>query len=286
MKKIGVLLILIMLCVLFGCDKKLPVVEKIFEINANVKTIDIEEINGDISIKKSDKEYSYIKYSENEENYILKIEYDEDNNDLEIEREDTRDFITKNKKIESIVELYLATDNLIIEIDVDNGNVIVSDVNATSIDIETDNGNISISKYNGELTTETVNGKTEASDVEAKQFKLNGSNGNIKIENIKIAERLTLITKNSEIEIKDSAFEKCYVENMNGKVNLQKLEISTKLEVKVNTGEINLSLLGKRADYTVNASSKAGKVAAESGVGKIEIKLNTEIGNINVSYGE
>lgn len=233
-----------------GCSlfkKKYAKVEtKEYKLKAsNYKKIEVENPNGDITIKRSDND-SIITIKAEITRYVSKKELDQPSKDVILDIDSSgstlriADIVNKYDnsfhiqfnmhKSTSVDYIIYVPSGIEINVDGTNGKVNLKEFN-NDVKVELTNGNLNIENVYGKLKMELTNGSINAKLDSTKSLDFETTNGNIKLEvGEKFSGNFSAKTVNGKISRKNVTFESTDEEKKDFKGILGKGDATVKLE--------------------------------------------------------
>ena len=288
MKKQGFLIALLILSmlVLVGCKKTLTT--STYQTESAVNKITFEDTVCDLEIKTTDESNLYFEYNELKETYTYTITMNNQTGSLVIKRKDNRKgFYKSNFNSTPKTTIYVPEEAEVeLSIKVGTGNISVDGLKSKAMNIEASTGNISLlnitSSEECNITART--GNISITDSNISSFKSDITKaGNYEIDNSSFSDKLELIGYATKASLKGTTSNSITIEIKTGEVEFKNAEVLNILNITVTTGDIDVSLLGKRSDYTVTKKTGMGDNTVQ-GDGALIVNLTTTVGDINVEY--
>ncbi len=280
-----ILSIFVFVFALAGCKKALSTTT--YNVETEVKKVTLEDSACDVTIKSTEEENLYFEYSEIEGKYTYVITMNNQTGSLVVRRKDSRKgfvkgtFTTTPKTIVYVPETY----EIEIDVKVNVGNIKLEDVNLTSGKVELTSGNINIDdiETSGALELKSTAGNIEVSNSIINDFSSDLHSGSYDVKSSTFAEKVKLVGYASSVTLENITSDNINVEVTTGDVEYFNAEVKKALNITVTTGDIDISLNGKKSDYTL--TKKTGMGENETiGVGAFAVNLSTTVGTINVTY--
>jgi hypothetical protein len=170
--------------------------------------------------------------------------------------------------------LYLPADRTYtLTLSTNNGNITLNGqtYNVKGLDLETNNGNITV---NGEVYSQTkITAETD--------------NGNVKVKQADAVERICLQSNNGGITVENGVkAATLYIETNNGELSIMRAD-GQNITLETNVGNITSTIVGKQADFTIDADTDVGTTNLHSQtLGAKKLTVKTDVGNITVNFTE
>ena len=289
MKKVlSIISIFVLSLMLIGCSKRITLENKTYETEENIEVIQVNDINMNITIKKSNTDKITVEYGTAKE-YTLYVTYEHSNKSLTLRREQAKSMFFNSYDFDKNAETVITVPEDIevkYTVAIDNGSISVSNVKAKDSSFRTYNGSISLKNVNASEKVElkTDNGSVSLKESDLKELKVNVGNGSIKLEDINVEEDLFTKTDNGETRYENVVASKIESESGHGEQILRNVDFTVIMSVKTTTGAINLSLKGKRSEYLATASAGTGKVSGTTEEGTKNVNCRTTVGDVNIKY--
>ncbi|MDH6365340.1 DUF4097 and DUF4098 domain-containing protein YvlB [Enterococcus sp. PF1-24] len=137
------------------------------------------------------------------------------------------------------------------------------------------------------LDLETTNGKVLIENLEVEKAKINTTNGEIKINNSNFSDYLESETTNGKVLLEDNEIADGTIETTNGKVIFANLAITNSLSVETTNATVSGDIVGHQKDFeitskTTNAKSNLPKNSSNSA--KKILEIETTNGSIMVDF--
>ena len=280
-----IIFILSLILSLVGCQKVLST--STYSVENEVKKVTLEDTACDIVFKTTEEEKLYFEYSELENKYTYVITMNNQTGSLVIKRKDNRKgFMKGSFTTTPKTTVFVPKDS---EIDLDikctTGKINLNDIKIKDATVNLTTGDITIDniKGSGSFELKSTSGKIKLSNSEINDFSSDLHAGEYLVENSAFSEKIKLVGYASAVELKDIDSENINVEITTGDFEYKNAEVKKVLSVTVTTGDINVSLTGKKADYTVTKKTGMGEKEVV-GSGPLIVNLVTTVGTVSVEY--
>ncbi len=171
-------------------------------------------------------------------------------------------------------KLYLPADRTYtLTLSTDNGSITLNGqtYNVKGLDLETNNGNITV---NSEVHSQTkITAETD--------------NGNVKVKQADAVDRICLQSNNGGITVENGVKPATlYIETNNGELSIMRAD-GQNITLEANVGNITSTIVGKQADFTIDADTDVGTTNLHSQtLGAKKLTVKTDVGNIKVNFTE
>lgn len=291
---------------------KTPLDEKHYSENAEFESIEINDRDMNISVKKSSDDKIHITYFENDneyydistENSVLKftrnVEYKWYHYIFNI------DFFSYEMIIE-LPENYKCEMNL----KTSNSKISINDVSLISLNAKTSNGKIIASRIDCSENADLYNsnGAIDISDISLSgKLSADTSNGHIILENINTTDDIKAHSSNNKITLKNTvcnnikcitsngvitandifSSENIELETSNNKVSVTNLQFTNECSLTTSNGIITGTMPGKTIDYTITSQTSNGKNSLPEKLngGDKKLRVKTSNGKIDINFAE
>ena len=288
MKKLTYFIITLALALLLAsCSTRIILDEKVYEVDSACENIIIEEAVMNVEVR-LDKSIQNIKvtYYEKDDTYYLSNDFSNLTNTYKAQR------IQPNKKMsydfsDDYSTLVLVPENFSGNVTVKTGvgNITLSSFNGDNVDATSHVGNIKLSNINAEeVVLKNSTGNINIDTLNGETLNVKNSTGNITLSNTTINKDIMLENSSGNITGNVVKSESFNAKNSLGNINITKLEIKDYSEIKNATGNVVLSFVGDKDLYNTDLSSGIGDVKGSTTGGDLRIKVETEVGDIKLSY--
>lgn len=278
---------LILLVSLASCATKIDLDEKTYEVDSTCENIIVEEAVMNVEIRKDSKVKNItVTYYEKEEKYYLSNNYSNVTKTYKAQR------VQPNKKLDYSFSSDYKTLVLVpedfggtVNVRTGVGNINLSNFNSKDLTVTSSVGNINISNLSSDaVEVKNSTGNIIVEGLDASTLQIKNSTGNIKVNNVVVDNEIKLENSSGNIDGNNVKGLSVNAKNSLGNVSLLKLDVSSFVEVKNATGNVTLSVTGDKDLYTTTLSSGIGSTKGEATGGDIRINIETEVGDIKVSY--
>ncbi len=154
--------------------------------------------------------------------------------------------------------------------------------------VETSSGDIKVTSVNagGTLSVDTKSGKTELDEGAAKEdFIVRTLSGDTNVSAVQVGNHISIKASSAALFLdKAQANGDITIETKSGDIRFQALNVGN-LSLTSSSGAVNGSINDKRENYTINATSKSGRVRVpESAGGSKRLDVTTKSGDINIDF--
>ena len=286
---LSILLIFMTLFCLVGCAQRLELEEKEVIADVEIKRIVLDEVTMPLEIYEDPNiENPKVSYYTHDK-YKLDVSVIYASNTLKLERKFERTTFTPtftfDLKCKTII--YLPT-NYSGELDLETttGSMKIEGISSGEIKIDVTTGAISLNNVDvdGEVDICTTTGAVKVESLNAKELSIDSTTGDISVLNSTIEGRIETDLTSGKTSLENVKAESIKAEATTGLINLQSVEISVLIDANATTGDINISVLGKKEEYTTKLSSATGSTTGATEGGSKKITCETTVGKIKVEY--
>ena len=276
--------LLVFVLTLLGCKSALSTAN--FSTESEVKKITIEEIACDIEILPTDDSILSMEYSELKEKYTYVITMNNQTGSLVIKRKDNRKgFAKESFTNQARTTIYIPNDfEVELDIDCNAGSINIDDVNTKDIAIDLNAGDVKIRNIKSEnkIDIKVQFGDITLNNVDTTELSCDLNAGNYEIQSCNFSEKMTIKGYAGDAELSDVKSPNNNIEITNGDVEYYYVEVLKTLNITVTTGDINISLTGKKADYTLTKNVMG--TTETVGSGSLIVNLSITVGRAEVTY--
>lgn len=258
-------------------------VEKIFECENEIEQVVLSVTNGDVEIKKTDKEKAYVeaRYDEVTSN----VTFSQDNATLTLVDEIKRFVNSWNWESPTYTVYIPIKDCVFVDIKGVNGKITVNEGSFKDLNIDVTNGLITVKNTtcDNDISVKTVNGAVYVDNVTATagSIKVESVNGMLKINNaVAIDNLLNFKTTSGLIEISDTQSKVLSCVTHSGAVNVSRIKADG-IKIRTSVGAINCSIAGNPAEYVMCEEEQFESILGE---GKKVYCLKTNVGSKNCTF--
>ncbi len=287
-KLLSIISIFALSLMLVGCSKRITLENKTYETEEDIEVIQVNDLNMNITIKKSNTDKITVEYGTAKE-YTLYVTYEHSNKSLTLRREQAKSMFFNSYDFDKNSETVITVPEdkeIKYTVAIENGGITLSNIKPLESSFRTDSGSISLNNVisSEKVELKTINGEVSLKDSEFKELKVNVNNGSIRLDTVEVKEDLFTKTDNGETRYEDVTASKIESESGHGEQNLRNVDFIVIMSVKTTTGAINLLLKGKRSDYLATASAGTGKVTGTTEEGQKNVTCRTTVGDVNIRY--
>ena len=232
----------------------------------NIKSINIDTINDDVTVESSDSNNIEVTYYDNK---ISQYKITDNDSTITIKERDDNilklnfNFITKKKDL-----IIKVPKRLVPELELSNtvGDVKLSNLNLTNVKITSNVGNIKLEKLNiNNLSIDNTSGNTVISNINSKdgEFNVNSESGNINLTNLNNFNIANIKNTTGDISLNDSSSTKFNIDSSTGNININDLNNSSveSISCKISTGNINAKNIN--ASKLISLEARFGNIYAD-----------------------
>lgn len=232
----------------------------------NIKSINIDAINDDITLEPNDSDNIEISYYDS---HISQYKITDNDSTLTIKEQDDNilklnfNFIIKRKNL-----IIKVPKKLISELELRNtvGNVKLSDLNLTNVKITSNVGNIKLEKLNiTNLSIENTAGNTVVANINSEdgEFNINSESGNIYITTLNNFNIANIKNAFGDVSLNDSSSTKFNIDSSTGNTYINDLNNNSieSISCKITTGNINAKNIN--ASKLISLEARFGNVYAD-----------------------
>ena len=264
--------IILMIIAVIMNDGKIPLFANHYEekhyvkLADNIKSINIDTINDDVTVESSDSNNIEVTYYDNK---ISQYKITDNDSTITIKERDDNilklnfNFITKKKDL-----IIKVPKRLVPELELSNtvGDVKLSNLNLTNVKITSNVGNIKLEKLNiNNLSIDNTSGNTVISNINSKdgEFNVNSESGNINLTNLNNFNIANIKNTTGDISLNDSSSTKFNIDSSTGNININDLNNSSveSISCKISTGNINAKNIN--ASKLISLEARFGNVYAD-----------------------
>jgi|GEM_PF-4372829 len=152
----------------------------------------------------------------------------------------------------------------------------------------TTNGSLSFSdvQADGSITGKCTNGKITLNRVSAGNIHVSSTNGKLDLSDIISRGEAAFKSTNGSVTAVNIAADTLEMHTTNGKISAEHIKVSAKLDISSTNGAIVGSVIGRPADFTVDARTVNGKnnLKGVTGGGAKALNLRTTNGKIDIAF--
>ena len=232
----------------------------------NIKSINIDTINDDVTVESSDSNNIEVTYYDNK---ISQYKITDNDSTITIKERDDNilklnfNFITKKKDL-----IIKVPKRLVPELELSNtvGDVKLSNLNLTNVKITSNVSNIKLEKLNiNNLSIDNTSGNTVISNINSKdgEFNVNSESGNINLTNLNNFNIANIKNTTGDISLNDSSSTKFNIDSSTGNININDLNNSSveSISCKISTGNINAKNIN--ASKLISLEARFGNIYAD-----------------------
>ena len=232
----------------------------------NIKSINIDTINDDVTVESSDSNNIEVTYYDNK---ISQYKITDNDSTITIKEQDDNilklnfNFITKKKDL-----IIKVPKRLVPELELSNtvGDVKLSNLNLTNVKITSNVSNIKLEKLNiNNLSIDNTSGNTVISNINSKdgEFNVNSESGNINLTNLNNFNIANIKNTTGDISLNDSSSTKFNIDSSTGNININDLNNSSveSISCKISTGNINAKNIN--ASKLISLEARFGNIYAD-----------------------
>ena len=264
--------IILMIIAVIMNDGKIPLFANHYEekhyvkLADNIKSINIDTINDDVTVESSDSNNIEVTYYDNK---ISQYKITDNDSTITIKERDDNilklnfNFITKKKDL-----IIKVPKRLVPELELSNtvGDVKLSNLNLTNVKITSNVSNIKLEKLNiNNLSIDNTSGNTVISNINSKdgEFNVNSESGNINLTNLNNFNIANIKNTTGDISLNDSSSTKFNIDSSTGNININDLNNSSveSISCKISTGNINAKNIN--ASKLISLEARFGNVYAD-----------------------
>ena len=264
--------IILMIIAVIMNDGKIPLFANHYEekhyvkLADNIKSINIDTINDDVTVESSDSNNIEVTYYDNK---ISQYKITDNDSTITIKERDDNilklnfNFITKKKDL-----IIKVPKRLVPELELSNtvGDVKLSNLNLTNVKITSNVGNIKLEKLNiNNLSIDNTSGNTVISNINSKdgEFNVNSESGNINLTNLNNFNIANIKNTTGDISLNDSSSTKFNIDSSTGNININDLNNSSveSISCKISTGNINAKNIN--ASKLISLEARFGNIYAD-----------------------
>lgn len=243
-------------------------------LNIDNPSLEIQAINGKITIKPWNKEIISIKAV----CQLKKGSYNKDSSVYEV-IEDGKRFVFKPKysgNIGTRLDVYIPEKHYErVFLFTSNGKIEAEDINSKELLFDTTNASIKLTDlHSGKIKVCTKNGKIISTDISAESLNVETTNSSIELSDIK-CEHIEASTKNGKVLTSDTISDQLHIITSNGQITVEDCK-SKSVKCKTHNANIKVSDID---------TSNLGKVELSTSNGQVELHFdnNTPIFNIDAT---
>ena len=264
--------IILMIIAVIMNDGKIPLFANHYEekhyvkLADNIKSINIDTINDDVTVESSDSNNIEVTYYDNK---ISQYKITDNDSTITIKERDDNilklnfNFITKKKDL-----IIKVPKRLVPELELSNtvGDVKLSNLNLTNVKITSNVGNIKLEKLNiNNLSIDNTSGNTVISNINSKdgEFNVNSESGNINLTNLNNFNIANIKNTTGDISLNDSSSTKFNIDSSTENININDLNNSSveSISCKISTGNINAKNIN--ASKLISLEARFGNIYAD-----------------------
>ena len=264
--------IVLMIIAVIMNDGKIPLFANHYEerhyvkLADNIKSINIDTINDDVTVESSDSNNIEVTYYDNK---ISQYKITDNDSTITIKERDDNilklnfNFITKKKDL-----IIKVPKRLVPELELSNtvGDVKLSNLNLTNVKITSNVGNIKLEKLNiNNLSIDNTSGNTVISNINSKdgEFNVNSESGNINLTNLNNFNIANIKNTTGDISLNDSSSTKFNIDSSTGNTHINDLNNNSieSISCKITTGNINAKNIN--ASKLISLEARFGNVYAD-----------------------
>ena len=264
--------IILMIIPVIMNDGKIPLFANHYEekhyvkLADNIKSINIDTINDDVTVESSDSNNIEVTYYDNK---ISQYKITDNDSTITIKERDDNilklnfNFITKKKDL-----IIKVPKRLVPELELSNtvGDVKLSNLNLTNVKITSNVSNIKLEKLNiNNLSIDNTSGNTVISNINSKdgEFNVNSESGNINLTNLNNFNIANIKNTTGDISLNDSSSTKFNIDSSTGNININDLNNSSveSISCKISTGNINAKNIN--ASKLISLEARFGNIYAD-----------------------
>ena len=264
--------IILMIIAVIMNDGKIPLFTNHYEekhyvkLADNIKSINIDTINDDVTVESSDSNNIEVTYYDNK---ISQYKITDNDSTITIKERDDNilklnfNFITKKKDL-----IIKVPKRLVPELELSNtvGDVKLSNLNLTNVKITSNVSNIKLEKLNiNNLSIDNTSGNTVISNINSKdgEFNVNSESGNINLTNLNNFNIANIKNTTGDISLNDSSSTKFNIDSSTGNININDLNNSSveSISCKISTGNINAKNIN--ASKLISLEARFGNIYAD-----------------------
>ena len=264
--------IILMIIAVIMNDGKIPLFANHYEekhyvkLADNIKSINIDTINDDVTVESSDSNNIEVTYYDNK---ISQYKITDNDSTITIKERDDNilklnfNFITKKKDL-----IIKVPKRLVPELELSNtvGDVKLSNLNLTNVKITSNVGNIKLEKLNiNNLSIDNTSGNTVISNINSKdgEFNVNSESGNINLTNLNNFNIANIKNTTGDISLNDSSSTKFNIDSSTGNTHINDLNNNSieSISCKISTGNINAKNIN--ASKLISLEARFGNIYAD-----------------------
>ena len=264
--------IVLMIIAVIMNDGKIPLFANHYEekhyvkLADNIKSINIDTINDDVTVESSDSNNIEVTYYDNK---ISQYKITDNDSTITIKERDDNilklnfNFITKKKDL-----IIKVPKRLVPELELSNtvGDVKLSNLNLTNVKITSNVSNIKLEKLNiNNLSIDNTSGNTVISNINSKdgEFNVNSESGNINLTNLNNFNIANIKNTTGDISLNDSSSTKFNIDSSTGNININDLNNSSveSISCKISTGNINAKNIN--SSKLISLEARFGNIYAD-----------------------
>ena len=264
--------IVLMIIAVIMNDGKIPLFANHYEekhyvkLADNIKSINIDTINDDVTVESSDSNNIEVTYYDNK---ISQYKITDNDSTITIKERDDNilklnfNFITKKKDL-----IIKVPKRLVPELELSNtvGDVKLSNLNLTNVKITSNVGNIKLEKLNiTNLSIENTAGNTVVANINSEdgEFNINSESGNIYITTLNNFNIANIKNSFGDVSLNDSSSTKFNIDSSTGNTHINDLNNNSieSISCKITTGNINAKNIN--ASKLISLEARFGNVYAD-----------------------
>ena len=286
---LSIVLIFMTLFCLVGCTQRLELEKQEYSADTKIEKIVLDEVAMPLEIKEdAEIENPRVVYYTHER-YKLDVSVIYASNTLKLERKfETTTFTPTYTFDTSCVTIIYLPENYDGELNLETttGSIKIEGISAKTLDINVTTGKIVLDNVNvdGDVSIDSTTGSINVTSLEANKLSIDSTTGNIEVVNSNLKGRIEADLTSGQITLKNTKAESIKADLTTGSISFKKVEISTLIDANLTTGDIEISVVGKKEEFTTKLSSATGKTTGETEGGGKKITCENTVGNIKVEY--
>ena len=264
--------IILMIIAVIMNDGKIPLFANHYEekhyvkLADNIKSINIDTINDDVTVESSDSNNIEVTYYDNK---ISQYKITDNDSTITIKERDDNilklnfNFITKKKDL-----IIKVPKRLVPELELSNtvGDVKLSNLNLTNVKITSNVGNIKLEKLNiNNLSIDNTSGNTVVANINSEdgEFNINSESGNIYITTLNNFNIANIKNAFGDVSLNDSSSTKFNIDSSTGNTHINDLNnnLIESISCKITTGNINAKNIN--ASKLISLEARFGNIYAD-----------------------